>query len=168
MCINPFHPFTTRSRALPEDVDRSWIVSWLEPTATKARCEPSGDKLQKPSGSICGGPVLLPLLTSNRKVSRVFPFEMLYVQIVDGKRAHSTAKIATSWRTNRGGPPWMGIAKIEEGVSGPADLGVETYKISEPSGVTLGCESWSAAVTRLSANGRSVACLKISKVPFLF
>src|SRR6266478_6313483 len=123
-----------------------------------------GDKLQKPSGSICGGPVLLPLLTSNRKVSRVFSFEILYRQIVDGKRAHSTAKIATSWRTNREGPPWMGIAKIEEGVSGPADLGVETYKISEPSGVTLGCESWSAAVTRLSANGRSVACLKISKV----
>src|SRR6266849_3341472 len=136
MCINPFQPLTTRSRVLFEDVDRSWIVPSLEATGTKARCEPSGDKLQKPSGSICGGSVLLPLLTSNRKVSRVFPFEMLYVQIVDGKRAHSTAKIATSWRTNRGGPPCMGMAKIEEGVSGPADLGLAIYKISEPSGVT--------------------------------
>src|SRR6267143_822145 len=153
MCINPFHPFTTRSRVLPVDVDRSWIVPWSEPTATKARCEPSGDKLQTASGSICGGPIVLPLRTSKRKVSRVFPFEVLYTHIVDGKRAHSTAKMATSLRTNRGGPPCMGMAKIEEGVSGPADLGVETYKISEPSGVTLGCESCSAAVTRRSANG---------------
>src|SRR5882724_8809676 len=152
MCINPLHPFTTSSRVSPENVGRSWIVLWLEPTATKARCEPSGDKLQKPSGSICGGLVLLPLLTSNRKVSRAFPFEVLYMQIVDGKRAHSTAKIATSWRTNRGVPPRMVKAKIEEGVSGPADLGVAIYKIPEPSGVTLGCESCSAALTRLSAN----------------
>src|SRR5438445_50335 len=120
--------FTTSSRVSPENVGRSWIVPWLEPTATKARCEPSGDKLQKPSGSICGGLVLLPLLTSNRKVSRAFPFEVLYRQIVDGKRAHSTAKIATSWRTNRGVPPRMGMAKIEEGVSGPADLGFAIYK----------------------------------------
>src|SRR5260221_2732828 len=154
MCINPFHPFTTRSRALPEDVDRSWIVSWLEPTATKARCEPSGDKLQKPSGSICGGPVILPLLTSNGKVSLVFPFVTLYKQIVDGERAHSTAKMATSLRTDRGAPPATGMAKREEGASGPADLGVATYKMSEPAVVTLGCEKcWSAALARLSANG---------------
>jgi len=39
----------------------------------------------------------LPLLTSNRKVSRAFPFEVLYRQIVDGERAHPTAKIATSF-----------------------------------------------------------------------
>src|SRR5882762_7783343 len=153
MCINPFHPFTTRSRVLPEDVDRSWIVPWSEPTATNARCVPSGDKLQKPSVSICGGPVVLPLRTSKRKVSRIFPFEMLNRQIVDGNRAHSTAKMATSLRTRRGAPPRTGIAKMDEGVSGLADLGVETYKISEPSGVTLGCEICSVAVTRLSANG---------------
>ena len=34
-----------------------------------------------------------------------------------------------------------------------ADLGVEIYKISEPSGVTLGCFSGSALVVRLSAKG---------------
>src|SRR5436190_21182778 len=140
MCINPFHPFTTRSRVFPEDVDRSWIVPWLEPTATKARCEPSGDKLQKPSASICGEPVLLPLLTSNRKVSLIFPFETLYRQTVDGKRAQATAEMPRSLRTNRGVPPPIGIAKIEEG-SGAAVLGVAIYKISEPSGVTLGSES---------------------------
>src|SRR5260370_1250009 len=121
-----YNQVTRFARGCGPELDR-FLVG---PTATKARCEPSGDKLQKPSGSICGGPVLLPLLTSNRKVSRVFPFEMLYVQIVAGKRAHSTAKIATSWRTNREGPPWMGIAKIEEGVSGSADLRVCTYKSS--------------------------------------
>jgi len=68
------------------------------------------------------------------------PFEVLYKQIVEGKRAHCTVKMATSLRTNRGVPPRIGIAKMEEGVSGP-DLGVEIYKISEPSGVTVGCES---------------------------
>ncbi len=45
----------------------------------------------------------------------------------------------------------MGMAKMEEGVSELADLGVEIYKISEPSGVTLGCESCSALIIILSA-----------------
>jgi hypothetical protein len=65
------------------------------------------------------------------------PFEMLYRQIVEGKRAHCTVKMATSLKTNRGVPPRIGIAKMEEEVSGP-DLGVEMYKISEPSGDTVG------------------------------
>src|SRR5262249_42252122 len=26
--INPFHPFTTRSRVSPVEVERSWMVSW--------------------------------------------------------------------------------------------------------------------------------------------
>jgi hypothetical protein len=56
----------------------------------------------------------------------------------------------------------MGIAKMEIGVSGPPDVGAERYKISEPSGVTLGCESCSELVTRRSANGWSMACLNIS------
>ena len=29
--IKPFHPFTTRSCAWPVEVERSWILSWLEP-----------------------------------------------------------------------------------------------------------------------------------------
>lgn len=29
--IRPFHPFTTRSRVWPVEVERSWILSWLEP-----------------------------------------------------------------------------------------------------------------------------------------
>jgi hypothetical protein len=29
--IKPFHPFTTRSRVWPVDVERSWILTWLEP-----------------------------------------------------------------------------------------------------------------------------------------
>src|ERR1051325_11113190 len=87
MCINPFQPFTTRSRVFPETVERSWIVPWLEPTETKARCEPSGDRVQNPSWSDCGGPVLLPLLTSNGIVSLAFPRETLYMQIVEGKRS---------------------------------------------------------------------------------
>jgi hypothetical protein len=77
---------------------------------------------------------------------------MLYRQTVEGKRAHCTVKIATSLRINREVPPRIGIAKMEEGASGP-DLGVEIYKISEPSGDIVGCESCSALVARLSANG---------------
>src|SRR6267143_5649762 len=102
-----------------------------------ARCEPSGDKLQLQSAaSICGGAVRVPLLTSKRNVSVVFPFTILYRQSVDGKRAHCTFQMPTSFRTKRGVPPPMGIAKMEEGVAELADLGVEIYKISEPSGVT--------------------------------
>src|SRR5437868_7587453 len=131
-----------------------------------ARCEPSGDKLQLPSGSTCGGTELFPFFKSNRNVSEVFPFEMLYRQTVDGERAHCTFQMWTSLSTRRGAPPAIGRAKMEEGVSGPADWGVEIYKISEPSGVTLGCESFSALVITLSATRRSLACLKISGVPF--
>ena len=80
-------------------------------------------------------------------------------------RSPADAMVATV-STSRGAPPRMGTAKIEEAVSWSEDLGVETYKISDPSGVSLGCESCSAAVTSFSANGRSVACLKISEVPF--
>jgi hypothetical protein len=63
---------------------------------------------------------------------------MLYRQVVDGKRAHSTAKMPTSLRTKRGAPPSIGIARREEEDSVLGDLGVEIYKISEPSGVSLG------------------------------
>jgi hypothetical protein len=45
------------------------------------------------------------------------------------------------------------MANMEEGVSGLADLGVEIYKISEPSGVTLSAESCPALTIRLSAKG---------------
>ncbi len=152
MFVNSFHPFTTRSRVSPEDVERSRIVP-LGLKGIMARCEPSGDKLQLQSGSICGRAVLFPILTSNRYVSTVFPFLMLYMQTVDGNRAHCTFQMLRSLRTRRGVPPRMGMAKTEEGVSGLADLGVEIYKISEPSGVPLGCESRSAAVTRFSAKG---------------
>src|SRR5215510_12863566 len=131
-----------------------------------ARCEPSGDKLQLQSGSFCGGSRVLPLFTSKRKVRQVFPFAVLYRQIVDGFRAHCTFQIPTSLRTKRGGPPSRGIAKIDEGASASAGLGVEIYKISEPSGVTLGCERCSVLVIRLSGTGRSMACLKISRIPF--
>ena len=79
----------------------------------------------------------VPLLTSKRNVSVVFPFVMLYRQIVDGKRAHCTFQMPTSFRTKRGVPPPIGMARMEE-VSGLVDLGVETYRISEPSGVSLG------------------------------
>src|SRR6266851_5556931 len=72
----------------------------------------------------------------------------------------------TSFKIRRGVPPRMGMAKIEEGVSGPGDFGVEIYKISEPSGVSLGCETWSALVTTFSAKGSLMACLNISGVPF--
>ena len=77
------------------------------------------------SGSICGGAALFPLLTSKRYVSTVFPFVMLYMQTVDGNRAHCTFQMPTSLRTKRGVPPRMGMAKIEERVAGLAGLGVE-------------------------------------------
>jgi hypothetical protein len=78
---------------------------------------------------------------------------MLYRHIVDGKRAHCTFQMRVSLRTKRGVPPFIGIAKMEEGVSGLAALGVEIYKISEPSGVTLIPESCPALTIRLSAKG---------------
>lgn len=118
-----------------------------------ARSKPSGDRLQLHEGSTCGASGPLPLLTSNRNVSMVSPLAMLYMQVVDGKRAHCTFQMPTSLRTSRGVPPPIGIAKIEEMVSGVADLGVAIYKISELSGVTLGCERCSALVTRFSAKG---------------
>jgi hypothetical protein len=31
MPVKPFHPFTTRSRVCPVEVERSWILSWLGP-----------------------------------------------------------------------------------------------------------------------------------------
>src|SRR5262249_18362165 len=114
MCINLWNSLITRLRVLLEDVERNWIVFWLELTGTKARCEPSGDKLQKPSVSICGGPVVLLLFMSNGSVSRVFFFEVLYKQMVEGKRAHVTVKMAMSLRTSRGVPPCKGIAIMEE------------------------------------------------------
>jgi hypothetical protein len=77
------------------------------------------------SGSTCGGAVLFPFLTSKRNVFQVFPLAVLYRQIVDGKRAHCTFQMPTSFRTKRGVPPPIGMAKMEEGVSGLADLGVE-------------------------------------------
>src|ERR1700676_5827554 len=116
MALKPFHPFTTRSRILPVDVERSRIVPWLGAISTMARCEPSVDKLQLHSGSICGGSVVFPLLTSNRNVSEEFPFVMLYRQTVEGKRAHCTFQMRTSFRTNRGVPPATGIAKMDDGI----------------------------------------------------
>src|SRR5690348_10011548 len=98
-----------------------------------ARCEPSGDKLQLQSGSICEGAALFPLLTLNWNVSEALPFVMLYRQTVDGNCAHCTFSIPTSLRTMRGFPPAIGIAKIEERIAKSAALGVEMYKISEPS-----------------------------------
>src|SRR6267378_2779459 len=119
----------------------------------EALSKPSGDKLQLQSQSIWGGSLLFPLRTSNRNVSEVFPFLMLYRQIVDGKGAHCTFQMRTSLRTRRGVPPAIGMAKMENGVLRSADLGVEMYKISEPSGVTLGCKSCSALVIRSAAKG---------------
>lgn len=86
-----------------------------------ARCEPSGDRPELHSGSICGGSVVFPLLTSNRNVSEEFPFVMLYRQIVDGKRAHCTIRMMTSCRTKRGVPPVIGMAKMDDSVSGSED-----------------------------------------------
>src|SRR5262249_30269516 len=81
--INPPHPFTVRSCISPVDVDRRLILPLLAPKTTIARCEPSGDKLQLHLGSLCGGSAVLPLLTSKRNVCEVFPFAVLYRQIVD-------------------------------------------------------------------------------------
>ena len=93
-----------------------------------ARCKPSGDKLQLQVGSIWAGSACFPLLTSNPNVSEVFPFETLYRQTVDGKRAHCTFQMLTSFRTNLGAPPPIGIAKMEVGVSRPGDWGLERIR----------------------------------------
>src|SRR5215469_6290150 len=118
-----------------------------------ARFKPSGDKPQLQSGSSCGGSVVLPLFTSKRYVCQVFPLAVLYRQVVDGRRAHCRFQMPTSFRTKRGVPPPIGLAKIEEGVSGVAEVGVEMYRISDPSGATLGCDRCSLLVIRLSAVG---------------
>jgi len=149
--VPSFHNQITLS---PVEVARSWIFSCSGLRTMIASCEPSGDKLQLQSAaSISGGAVRVPLLTSKRNVSVVFPFAMLYRQSVDGKRAHCTFQMPTSFRTKRGVPPPIGMARMEERVSGSVDLGVEIYKISEPSGVTLACRSRSTLLARLSANG---------------
>src|SRR5216684_8267095 len=127
------------------------MVPCSGPLATIARCEPSGDKLQLQSGSICAGAVVFPVFTSNWIVSEAFPFLLLYMQIVDGRRAHCTFQMPASLRTRRGFPPFTGIAKIVERTSMPAPLGVEIYRISEPSGVILGMESCSLLAITLSA-----------------
>jgi hypothetical protein len=124
MPFNAFHPFTSSLRVWPVDVERNRIVP-LGLSKRMARRDPSGDKLQLQSGSICGGSAVLPLLTSNRNVSRVAPFAMLYRRSVDGKRAHRTFQILTSLRIKRGVPPAIGTAKMEEAASEPTDLGVE-------------------------------------------
>jgi hypothetical protein len=86
-------------------------------------------------------------------VFTTFPLVVLYMQTVDGKRAHCTFQMLTSLRTKRDVPPAIGTAKIEEGVPGLADLGVEIYNSSKPSYVTRGSKSCSVAVTKFSANG---------------
>src|SRR5258708_17197860 len=161
MLSNPFHPFMASSRFSPVSVERNWIVPFLGPPGIMARCKPSGDKLQLQSQSIWGGSLLFPLRTSNRNVSEVFPFLMLYRQIVDGKGAHCTFQMRTSLRTRRGVPPPTGIAKMEDGVSRSPDFEVEIYKISVPSVVARGCKSCSALVIRFSARGCSMPCLHI-------
>src|SRR4051794_11668789 len=108
-----------------------------------ARSEPSGDKLQLNADSICGGTAILPLLTSKRNVSELSPLATLYRQIVEGRRAHCTFQMPTSLRIKRGDPPPIGMAKIEDGVSRLADVVAEIYTISEPSGATTGCVTWS-------------------------
>src|SRR3954453_3153454 len=115
-----------------------------------ARSEPSGDKLQLNADSICGGPAILPLITSKRNVSELSPLETLYRQIIEGKRAHCTFQMPTSLRTKRGVPPPIGMAKIDC-VSWLGDVVAEIYKISEPSGDTTDCETWYVLVTKLSA-----------------
>src|SRR5262249_19761897 len=72
----------------------------------------------------------------------------------------------TSLSTRRGTPPFMGTARMEEEASRPPDFGVEIYRISDPSGVTLGCESCSSLATRPPATGSLTACLNISGLPF--
>jgi hypothetical protein len=54
---------------------------------------------------------------------------MLYRQTVEGKRAHCTFQMRTSFRTNRGVPPAIGIAKMADGISGSANFGVETSRL---------------------------------------
>jgi hypothetical protein len=129
-----FHPFIVSLRVSPVTVERSRIVP-LSPSQTMARFRPSGDKLQLHDGSICSGSECLPVLTSKRNVSVVSPLIVLYMQIAEGKGEHCTFQIPTSRRIRRGVPPAIGIAKMELGVLRSADLGVEIYKISEPSGV---------------------------------
>src|SRR5438045_1458 len=117
MPINPVHSFTISSFVSPAEVERSLIVFWRGPKATMARREPSGDKLQLQSGSVCTAPATLPLFTSKRKVSAVTPFVMLYMHVVDDKLAHWTFHIRKSLRTLRGAPPANGIARMEERAS---------------------------------------------------
>src|SRR5882762_6658287 len=143
------HPLTASSCVSPVRVDRSRIAP-LEISLTMARSEPSGDRLQLHIGSACGGSEVLPVLTLNRKVSVVSSLIMLYMHSVDGKLAHCTFQMLASLRTRRGGPPAIGMATMEDGVSGLAYLGVEIYRISEPSGVNLGCWSCSALVITVS------------------
>src|SRR3954469_7464020 len=133
MPINPFHPFTISSFVSPAGVERSLIVFWRGPNGTMARREPSGDKLQLQSGSVCNGPETLPVLTSKRKVSAVTPFVMLYMHVVDNTLAHCRFHMRKSLRTLRGAPPAEGIARMEERVSELRALGVEIYRTSEPS-----------------------------------
>src|SRR6266436_290335 len=152
MLSNSFRPVTRTSRVLPVSVERKRIVS-LRLGQTRARCEPSGDKLQLHAGSTCDGYELLPFFTSNRNVSMSSPLATLYRQKFNGEFAHCTFQMPTCLRTRRGAPPPIGMAKSDDGVSRLADLGVEIYKISEPSGVTLGCLSCSALVVKPSAKG---------------
>jgi hypothetical protein len=169
----PFHPFTTTSRGLPVEVGRSWIFASSE-LDRNARCEPSGDKLHSVNGSVCEGPMRFPVRTSKRNVSEeVFPLLMLYMHTADGERAHWTFEMATSLSTRRGVPPFIGIAKIEEGASRRPNSGVEIfvvsveiYRTSDPSGVSLGCLSCSSLLPKISGEGSSMCCLKISHVPF--
>src|SRR4051812_46721117 len=116
-----------------------------------ARSVPSGDRLQLNADSICGLPAILPLCTSKRNVSELSPLATLYRQIVEGKRAHCTFQMPISLRMKGGVPPPIGMAKMEEGFSWLVDVVVEIYRISEPSGTTTDCETWSVLVTRLSA-----------------
>ena len=83
----------------------------------------------------------------------VSPLRLLYRQTADGKGEHCTFQMRTSLRTRRGVPPAIGIAKMELGVLRSADLGVEIYKISEPSGVTLGCNELLSAGHQIFRQG---------------
>ena len=107
-----FHPRSTRccsirslryctSRILPVSTERKRIVS-LRLGQTRARCEPSGDKLQLQEGSTCDGAELLPCFRSNRNVSVVSPLVTLYRQKFNGRFAHCTFQMPTSLRTRRG------------------------------------------------------------------
>ena len=79
-----------------------------------ARSEPSGERLQLHEGSTCGAAAILPLLMSNRNVSQASPLMTLYRQVVSGRPAHCTLNIPTSFKTKRGVPPSIGMAKMEE------------------------------------------------------